>query len=255
MKRKIIGLILIACVLIVGCFTSSACQEKPPVSPVVVQIGSQTQNYDTLNEAIVQSAQNDIIKIKLNQNLTLTEWFNVNLNEYEIDLNGHNISVADNFSKIAAIVVGENAKLTIKGNGTINSASQGNDYSIAVWAKNGGEVVIEGGTFTNVGAKSFEDNGITPNNNELIYASTNSTITINGGTFIGNYENSIHGTKYTLNKLDADASVISVTGGEFRQYDPSNSASENPTKNFVAQGYKVTTSQRDGATWYTVSAE
>lgn len=255
MKRKILSCFLVGCLLIISCLVITACKENPPKSPIVVTIGEQTININTLQEAIKTDAETEVIKIKLNENIVLSDWFNASANEYELDLNGHNISVVENFQKFSAIKIENGAKLTIKGEGTINSASQGNDYSIAVWAANGGEIVIQEGTFTNVGAKSFEDNLTTPNNNELIYASGNSIITINGGKFIGNYQNATHGTKFTVNKLDRDASVITIKGGEFREYDPSNSASENPVKNFVANGYKVTTSVIDGATWYTVSAE
>lgn len=46
-------------------------------------------------------------------------------------------------------------------------------------------------------------------------------------------------TKYTLNLYDsADADII-VYGGTFKNYDPSDCASENPKRNFVAPGYTV----------------
>ena len=72
----------------------------------------------------------------------------------------------------------------ITGNGKLDAASQGNNYSIAVWAKETGNVTIKNGTFTNVGAKSKTESGA--NNNEMIYVSGSGVITIEDGIFIGN---------------------------------------------------------------------
>jgi len=181
-------------------------------------------------------------------------------NEFELNLNGNDIS-APNSESSALIKVVTGAKLTINGNGVINSASQANDYSMAVWAR-GGEVIINGGTYTNVGGADFEiANSTNPNNNELLYVGgrdgstyVGGTITINGGKVIGNYENETWGTRYTLNKLDADTNAqIIVKGGEFRQYNPSASLSEYPQANFVAEGFEATLDTRNNVNWYVVS--
>jgi len=176
--------------------------------------------------------------------------------ELTLDLNNYTISTPE-IDELAAFKVNTaNGRLTInaKENGGINSASQNNDCSIAVWARNGGQVVINGGTYTNKGAYSDYGNGKYANN-ELIYVSEtgvdNSSIVINGGTFIGNSENAGFGTRYTLNKLDRCDSTIKVYGGTFVGYNPAESRSENPVDNFVADGYKVVV---DGNN-YTVVAE
>lgn len=164
-----------------------------------------------------------------------------------IDLNGKTLTAKNDTAGNGIFWVIAGGKLTIKGNGTIDSATTANDYSMAIYATEGGEVIINGGTYTNVNAKDFEDNLTTPNNNELIYASKGGKITINGGTFIGNYENETYGTRYTLNQKDEDpttpeieAGTIVVKGGKYYQYNPSQSLSENPQANFVADGYTVT---------------
>ena len=183
-----------------------------------------------------------VSEITLNGNVVLERGFVIENRTFTLNLNSYSIS-APTSASTALIRVNANGYLTIEGNGTINSASNANDYSIAVWASNGGQVTINGGTFTNVGAKDFEDNGVTPNNNELIYVSgTGSLITINNATIIGNSENKTWGTRYTLNMQDKCASEIVVNGGTFVKYDPSMSKSENPIANFVADGklvYKV----------------
>ncbi len=264
MKRKILSFLLVACMLFVGCATLTACKETPPPAPVVVTIGSETKNYNTLHEAIVAETEENVIKIKLNQDLVLTQNFTIDKNEYEINLNGHNISFPSDTAGDGIFWVKGTGKLTINGNGTINSASQNNDYSMAVFASENGHIIINGGTYTNVGAKDFEDpnpdkpqDPLTPNNNELIHVKENATIEINGGTFIGNYENDTYGTRYTLNKKDADRANCDmiVKGGMFREFDPANNLAEGANTNFVANGYVSTLSAKNGVDWYVVSAE
>ena len=157
-----------------------------------------------------------------------------------LDLNGKTLTAKNDTEGNGIFWVKTGGDLTINGEGTIDSACQTNDYSMAVWATGTGKVTINGGTFTNKGAKSVEDDGETPNNNELIYASVSGQITINGGTFIGNIDNEEYGARYTLNLKDQDNQVASilVKGGTFTGYDPANSKSENPTKNLVAEGYE-----------------
>lgn len=123
-----------------------------------------------------------------------------------------------------------NGTLTLDGKGTINGLGK-NDWSMAVWAKENGKVIINNGYFTNVGAKSEEDS----EHFDLIYASGNAQVEINGGEF------KCETPKWTLNIKDKDrntASII-VKGGKFHQFNPSNCTSEGSNTNFVAPGYKV----------------
>lgn len=223
---------------------------------VVGQGGAASTYYSDLATAFAQNTNG--ASIKLHSELVLPAGIAIsNGKEYTLDLNGHSITAPISASSALFKVEGT-SKLTIEDTsvdktGVINSASQANDYSMAVWARNGGTVIINGGTFTNVGAKSVEDDGTTPNNNELIYASGVSSITINGGTFIGNYENTTWRARYTLNHLDGDGSSIVVKGGQYRQYDPDNSLSENPAGEFVPSGFTSTPTEIDGINWYIVT--
>ena len=123
-----------------------------------------------------------------------------------------------------------NGTLTLDGKGTIDGLGK-NDWSIAVWAKENGKVIINNGYFTNVGAKSEEDS----EHFDLIYASGNAQVEINGGEF------KCETPKWTLNIKDKDRSTASiiVKGGKFHQFNPSNCSSEGSNTNFVAPGYKV----------------
>lgn len=202
---------------------------------VVATVG--TAQFDNLQDALNASTEANpaqlVTDLVLDKSIIVT---NVSV----LDLNNKTIIPTETFNGTALIYIPANAKLTITGTGTINSASQANDYSMLAWAYNGGELVIENGTFTNLGAKDMEDNGTTPNNNELIYVSAGGKLTITGGKFIGNTENKTYGAKFTLNKLDNDNSVILVTGGTFVGYNPADSKTEPTKANFVSAGYKIT---------------
>ena len=123
-----------------------------------------------------------------------------------------------------------NGTLTLDGKGTINGLGN-NIWSIAVWVKENGKLVINDGYFTNVGAKSEEDS----DHFDLVYASGNAQIEINGGEF------QCETPKWTLNIKDKDratASII-VKGGKFHGFNPANCEVEGANTNFVAPGYKV----------------
>ena len=119
-----------------------------------------------------------------------------------------------------------NGTLTLDGKGTIDGLGK-NDWSIAVWAKENGKVIINDGYFTNVGAKSVEDS----EHFDLIYASGNAQVEINGGEF------KCETPKWTLNikNNSRETASIVVKGGKFHGFNPA----EAEEGNFVAPGYKV----------------
>ena len=119
--------------------------------------------------------------------------------------------------------------LTLNGNGTVNGLGK-NDYSMAVWAKDNGKVIINNGYFTNVGASSVEDGA----HFDLIYASGNAQIEINGGEF------KCETPKWTLNIKDKDRATanIVVKGGKFHGFNPATSDIEGADFCFLSPGYK-----------------
>lgn len=91
-------------------------------------------------------------------------------------------------------------------------------------------------------------------------AGDNSVITVNGGSFnalVGwSASEDIPETNWIFNLIDDSNATISVTAGTFVNYDPSNSQTENPAANFVAEGYKVTKTTGENETpIYTVVPE
>ena len=108
------------------------------------------------------------------------------------------------------------------------------DVAMAVWAVDSSKVIIDGGDFRQVGAPADGDC-------DLIYASENAQITINGGTF-----QAVDPTR-TLNCKDGSNAKITVKGGSFYKYDPSHpTLGDNEV--VVAAGYHVV---EDGD-WYKV---
>ena len=127
-------------------------------------------------------------------------------------------------------------------NGGIDTGTNGG-YGINV--RNGATLTINGGNYYGGGTAVQVQKG---------------TLIINGGTFACEpYSNPVYGSKYLINCIDAaykDGSAkIIIKGGTFINFDPSDSASENPHGNFVADGYKVVEETHGTDTWYIVVPE
>ncbi|MBQ5594990.1 MAG: hypothetical protein IIU78_04700 [Alistipes sp.] len=173
--------------------------------------------------------------IYLEGNVTLTEDLVVNKSiivrqgaTAVLNLNNHNIKVNNNSDKLEegdGIIVYGN--LTIEGEGTVEANTR------AVWARKetGAKVTINGGHF--IGSKY---------GSEVIYASGNGQIVINGGTFEAVTEDKVSfaAPQYAVLNLHGngkDGCDIVVKGGSFKNFDPANNVSENPVQSFLADGY------------------
>ena len=110
------------------------------------------------------------------------------------------------------------------------------DYAMAVCASRRSEITIRGGDFANQAPAG--------SSLSLIYAEDNAKITIEGGTF------KCVAPAWTLNCNDNDAATITVKGGSFYKFDPSN-VTVGDGEIIVADGYKVV---QDGD-WYNVVPE
>ena len=151
----------------------------------------------------------------------------------EIDLNGKKLSVTEDTAGYGVFMVVEYGDLTISGDGEVNGVGK-NPWNIVIFA-NGGNVTINGGTYTNVGAV---DNGSANGGNthfDVIYAKNGGSVTINGGTFKGQTP------AWLLNLHDGtrEESSIVVKGGVFEGFNPANNQAEGENTNFVASGYTV----------------
>lgn len=131
--------------------------------------------------------------------------------------------------------------LTINGEG--NVIAKDAKYSMAVW-NNGGNTVINGGTYANSGKSC-----------DLIYLSSKGSVEINSGEFIATEKvPTVEGTnnkRSAINIKDKDRAncTVSVKGGKFLEFNPANNVSEGENTNFVSEGYE---SIQDG-NWFIVS--
>lgn len=185
-------------------------------------------------KAAIKAGEN----VKLTADIALTEALQITKNAI-VNLNGKNISVGTFTESNGTISAGDTdsfafwvkngGELTINGEGEISTADC--KYSIAVWAQ-GGKVTINGGKFTNAGEGS-----------DLIYASANGHVVINGGEFVAcKKQPNVDGTleDYSVLNLKGDNTGSSITcyGGRYYKFDPANNKSENPAVSFVAPGYE-----------------
>ena len=211
--------------------------------------GGKFENFDPANNAAENAGTNFVADgyfslrngnvyevVELAGNITLAD--NVVLGaplhvrkNVVFNLNGKTISIdREGVEKQDYVfAVFEGGKLTINGEGNV-AAGEANT-SVAVWAY-GGDVVINGGYYTNAGEGC-----------DLIYADKGSVVEINGGTFKAvERKDGVDGTneKYSaLNCRDNSGSSFVVKGGSYYKFNPANNASENPAVNFVAAGYKA----------------
>ena len=148
-------------------------------------------------------------------------------------------AIAQKVDDVAVNVSGNGTSVTITG-GYYDGGEGGNNRCIQV--NTGATVTIKDGTFT-VG-KDASGTG-----NSVVLCN-GGTVNIEGGFFYTDYN--WRDFFYVLNQQNSNPGTITVKGGTFVNFDPANSASENPKGNFVAEGYKVVSEQHGSDTWYTV---
>lgn len=122
--------------------------------------------------------------------------------------------------------------------GGVKTAANAELYAVVV--RGGAELTIEGGEY--IGGTSA-------------VSVTEGTLIINGGYFAAQTNNK----DFTINCVDAaydnGTAVVKIQGGSFLNWNPEDNAAEGAGTSFVADGYKVVSSQVDGGTLYTVVQE
>ena len=188
---------------------------------VLTEIGVEVLDVDTLEklaEAIAAGGDINII-----ENIDAPTAFEITTDTTIV--NNGELTVSEDTVGDGVFLVTD-GPLTLEGKGTINGLGN-NPYSMAIWVKGNGKAVINDGYFTNIGAHSEEDGA----HFDLIYASENGQVEINGGEF--KCETPIW-TLNIKNNARETASIV-VKGGKFHGFDPSKAEEGN----FVAEGYKV----------------
>lgn len=192
---------------------------------ILTEITSESVSVETLEDLTEAIAAGG--KIKITASIDAPTGFAITADTTIV--NNGEITVKEDTEGNGVFTV-TNGTLTLNGKGTINGLGK-NDWSMAVWAKENGKVIINDGYFTNVGAESTEDS----EHFDLIYASGNAQIEINGGEF------KCETPKWTLNIKDKDRATASIVvkGGKFHGFNPASCDVEGPDTNFIAPGYKV----------------
>ena len=179
-------------------------------------------------------------EVTLDANIDLTSSLEVS-SDLVVNLNGKEIKCAS-----SDVFVVTDGTLTINGNGLVYGSYDNSSSSCAVWAKENGKVVINGGTYKVGHDGASMDKGSKNWRNDCIYARDNAQITINGGEF--EYTGEINtenfqsdGNRFLLNCRDDDYKAgtcsITVLGGTFHNFNPGATSSENPVANYLAVGY------------------
>lgn len=181
--------------------------------------------FNSIADAVNCADNGDVITLQEDVNMGAddNDHLVINAENVTIDL-GEKTFTAN--GSLGAIKV-ESGVTTLDGTGTVNGILGSDNYSMAVWATNG-TVVINDGLYKN------ETDG-TERGTDLIYASGNGRIEINGGTF------EAAKPEWTLNVRNTDyeagtASIV-VKGGSFKGFDPANISRDDNETNFVAEGY------------------
>ena len=151
-------------------------------------------------------------------------------------------NMGNNQTNFTALIVSADTTINASDEGGIDTGTNGG-YGINVI--NGAKLTINGGDYYGGGTAVQVQKG---------------TLIINGGKFACEpYSNPVYGNKFLINCIDSaykdGTAKIIIKGGTFVNFDPSDSASENPHGNFVADGYKVVSEAHGSDTWYTVVKE
>ncbi len=160
---------------------------------------------------------------KLTGDVELTEMISVPAGkEVVLNLNGKSIK---NTGRAEAICI--NGTLKIEGDGTVDGGEGGNNKAVLV--ANGGELVINGGTFT-VGRDA-------DNAGNTCIETWGGNVEIYGGCFRTDVD--WNGWYYVLNQKNDQPGTITVYGGRFEKYNPAD-GDDNLHGTFLAPGYKST---------------
>lgn len=221
---SVLAVVMIACcfVVLTACDKNNDGADDDKNTPKTVEVGTYTQ----LTEALAGDA--DVIKFT--DDIAVTTQLEVT-RKVTIDLNGKTLSNSEdiwddneNVKTWSIISVRDGGNLTVTGNGKID-AKENDCYDFDVC---GGKLTIENGTFVGNVSAVYVHHG---------------EATIKGGSYsIKQLDPKTHDERFTLNLLDENGkngtAKITVSGGEFKKFDPAHSDSENPEKNYLAEGYK-----------------
>lgn len=226
MKRKLLSVLLTLCLAFSLLPTAALADEGPDP---VAQIGEKT--YATLKAAFEAAQDGDTVTLlrdaevsgedTLDARLAIRKAITLNLNDKTINSPD---DMGTNNTNFTALIVA--ADVTI--NATTGGIKTGNNGAYAINVMSGATLTINGGTYYGGGTAVQVQKG---------------TLIINDGHFSCEPFGEPYGYKYLINCIDKawenETAKVFIKGGTFVKFDPSDSASENPNGNFLAEGYGV----------------
>ena len=227
MKRKILSIVL-ALMMVVGLLPMAALAAAG-LEPVAEINGTK---YDTLPEVFAAAKDGDTVTLlrdvetnnsedTMEARIIINKAITLNLNDKTIKSPD---DMGNNNTNFTALIVA--ADVTI--NATTGGINTGNNGAYAINVISGATLTINGGTYYGGGTAVQVQKG---------------TLIINDGHFSCEPFGEPYGYKYLINCIDAawknSTAKVSIKGGTFVKFDPSDSASENPNGNFLAEGYGV----------------
>ena len=231
MKRKLLSILLTLC-LAFSLLPTAALADG--TADPEAQIGEKT--YATLKAAFEEAKDGDtvtLLKDVETNNIEDTVEARIIIDKaITLNLNDKTIRTPDNMgnnnTNFTALIVDADVIINAT-TGGINTGTNGG-YGINVL--NGATLTINGGTYYGGGTAVQVQKG---------------TLIINDGHFSCEPFGEPYGYKYLINCIDKawknETAKVFIKGGIFVKFDPSNSASENPNGNFLAEGYGV---KKDG---------
>lgn len=230
MRRKFLSVVLCVCMMMTMAPFAFAAEGDGESNIAVAKIGDTT--YTTFDSALDNAKAGDTITLL--ENVTVHDADETSSRttidkSIILDLNGKTIfgpnnMGANNYNFAVLYISADTTIIDSASNGGINTQTNG-AYCINVM--DGAQLTINAGTYYGGGTAVQVQKG---------------TLIINGGTFnCEPYDNPTYGYKFLINCVDSaykdGTAKIIIKGGSFINYNPSDSASENPRGNFCAPGY------------------
>lgn len=230
MRRKFLSVVLCVCMMMTMAPFAFAAEGDGESNIAVAKIGDTT--YTTFDSALDNAKAGDTITLL--ENVTVHDADETSScttidKSIILDLNGKTIfgpnnMGANNYNFAVLYISADTTIIDSASNGGINTQTNG-AYCINVM--DGAQLTINAGTYYGGGTAVQVQKG---------------TLIINGGTFnCEPYDNPTYGYKFLINCVDSaykdGTAKIIIKGGSFINYNPSDSASENPRGNFCAPGY------------------
>lgn len=158
-----------------------------------------------------------------------------------LDLNDKTIKSPDNMGANTNNFTALHISADVTINATTGGINTGTNGAYAINVMNGATLTINGGNYYGGGTAVQVQEG---------------TANINGGTFACEPYGDPYGYKFLINCIDSayknGTAKVSIKGGSFVNFDPSDSASENPKGNFCASGYVAVKGGTEDAPVWTV---